>query len=137
MCNKAADGGIMKFRVGKAGKVIPSGKTIARVLDIKTEVKYKRKTLIFTFEVLNPKEFHGVELLGWVPAHYESFSSHTKLYKWHTAATGDELNADDEINLEVFMNKALIVEVVDRTSKKTKNKFSNVSEIVEVHHETL
>ncbi|MBK8202625.1 MAG: hypothetical protein IPK68_10030 [Bdellovibrionales bacterium] len=124
----------IKVKVGAAHKVVPDGeyKCIVREIKAGTFVG-KRKTFEFHFEIAEG-EHKGVQVRGFVNGNYESFSSNTKLYRWHCIANGEsELPVGDEINLDDFLDKVFVARIVTKESKKTKNLFSNVEEVIRKH----
>jgi hypothetical protein len=118
------------LKVGSRQQRVPPGEYLAEVVEVK-EGSFigKRRTLQFQFKISDGPS-RGILINGFVNAHYESFTEYSKLYQWYQRATGHSLNPDEEINLENFYHKLLKVRVEDKTSKKTGNKFSNVSDIL-------
>jgi hypothetical protein len=119
----------IKVRVGLRAQVVPPGAHRARVTQIKEGEFFKRRTIEFVFELVDG-EHKGVQVRGFLNGDYDAFSAHTKLYKWFTAATKDELEPGAELDLDAFYNKVFEVQIETKTSRKTKNQFSNVTEIL-------
>lgn len=122
----------LKFKVGNKRSWVPPGAYRVKVNNIEKKTPFgDRPVLEFLFEIVSG-DHKGVELRGFCNANYETFSENTKLYQWHAAVTGDELEPGDELEINVFFDKILEVEVEEKISKKTKNKFSNVTKILGV-----
>lgn len=123
----------LKIKVGSPRSWIPPGKCHVTVKNIEKTRPFKDKWAFqFTFEV-SDGEYHGVQLRGFCNANYETYSQNTKLFQWLSVVTGDDfLEPGDELDLNVFFDKLLEVKVEEKISKKTKNKFSNVTEIIGV-----
>ena len=121
----------IKVKVGAAQKVVPDGEYKCLVREIKEgSFVGKRKTYEFIFEIADG-EHKGVQIRGFVNGNYESFSSNTKLYRWYCFAIGEsELPVGDELSLDEFLDKLFVVRIVTKISKKTKNTFSNVEEVI-------
>ena len=122
---------IKVVKVGTNHHVVPDSEYKCFVKEI-NEGSYrgKRPLYEFIFEIAEG-EHKGVQLRGFVNAHYESFSSNTKLYQWYCTATGEEeLETNDTLNLDDFKDRLLLVKTSTKKSKMTKNKFSNVEVIV-------
>ncbi len=125
----------MDFTIGTRQTKIPPGEYSAKVIEIKTDTFIgKRKSLQFTFEIMEG-EFRGTQLRGWLNAHYESFSEHTKLYRWYSVVYKDDMDTGEKKTTDVFFDKILKIKVETKASKKTKNEFSNVTDILGVIHD--
>lgn len=124
----------MKFKVGRQNNVIPDGIYQAIVTDIKERHTFKRPALFFTFEIADGPH-SGVQAYGFCNASYKTYTSRTKLYAWYEAATGDSLDADDDLDTDDFLNRVLKVRIERKTAKKTKNEFSNVTAILDLVRE--
>lgn len=124
----------MKLRVGERQSSVPEGEYQAIVKDIRTSKNFNRDVFEFLFEIVDGPH-KGVQARGFCNADYEAFTSHTKLYHWYEMVTKDALTTGDELDTDDFYNKVLIVRVETKVSKKTKNEFSNVTEIVGVKDE--
>jgi len=93
---------------------------------------FKSKPVLFlSFEIVEG-EHRGIVLRGFCNAAHETFSENTKLYQWYYKITGDALEPGDEADLSPLFNKVLKIQVSDNVSRKTKNKFSNVKDILGV-----
>lgn len=115
---------------GERTQRIPSDKYKAMIIEIKKgKYKGKRDNFYFTFEIAEGPH-KGVQIRGFVNAHYKVFSEYTKLIQWYERATGHPVEPGEEINLQNFQNRVLVVNVEDKTSKETKNAFSNVTDIL-------
>lgn len=124
----------MEFKVGDRCHAVPDGEYEAILIEVQENQRFNKKQLDFRFELKN-KDVVGNIVRGFVNISYDSFSAHTKLYKWHQAVTGEDLEPGCSLNIDVFMDKVLLVKVETNTSRKTKNKFSNVTEIKRVIYE--
>ena len=123
----------IKIKIGQRQQLIPDGEYRVKLSEVK-EGSYigKRKTLEFHFLIADG-EHHGVLVRGFVNAHYETFSEHTKLYRWIKAVSNECLDPGEELDLDVLYEKILRVQISTKESKKTKNKFSNVTDILGVY----
>jgi hypothetical protein len=123
-------------KLGGRLALIPPSEYRARVAEI-TEGSYmgKRKTFQFHFEIAEGPH-QGVKLFGFVNAHYKTFTAHSKLHKWMAAISNGDMDSGAEVDLDIFYGKILIVKVETKESKKTKNHFSNITEILGVYFET-
>jgi hypothetical protein len=119
----------IKIKMGDRSQHIPAGEYLAKVTIIKEGQFAKRRTLEFYFEIADGPHRETM-IRGFVNAHYESFSSHTKLRQWILAITKDAYESQDEVDLDIFLNKVLRVTVESKISKKTKNQFSNITNIL-------
>lgn len=125
----------LKFKVGNKRSWVPPGTYQLKVNSIEQKTLFQNKSVLeFLFEIATG-DHRGVELRGFCNANYETFSENTKLYQWHAAVTGDELEPGDELGVEVFYKKVIEAEVEDKISRKTKSKFSNVTKILKVIYE--
>lgn len=121
----------MRFLIGERFTAVPEGEYEVVLKDIKDHKTYKRPSLMFVFEIVKG-EHAGTKANAFLNINYKTFSPFTKLYKWHTTVLGHELGPDEEINTDVFLNKVLRVKVEAKIAKKTKNTFSNVTDILGV-----
>ena len=122
----------MDFTIGTRQTKIPPGEYSAKAMEIKEGTFIgKRKSLQFTFEIA-AGEYRGTQLRGWVNAHYDSFSEHTKLFRWYGVACKDDMDIGEKKTTDVFFDKILKIKVETKSSKKTKNEFSNVTDILGV-----
>lgn len=121
----------MKLKVGEQISTIPQGVYDLIIRKIELSTTYKRPCLVFEFEVARG-EHKGLSLKAFCNADYKHFSNRTKLYRWNTAITGDELEQGDHIDTNDFIGKIVRAEVVTKISKKTKMEFSNVVDIYNV-----
>lgn len=120
------------IKVGERLPTIPPGQYLAKVTEIvPTMFLNKRKTLEFRFEIVDGP-YRGVRIRGFVNAHYESFTNFSKLGQWILKVLKEELPAGEELNLNIFFDKILVVQVETKISRKTKHSFSNVVDILEV-----
>lgn len=127
----------IKFTVGERQPVIPSGEYQVRVEEIKeTAFMNKRKTYTFVFRIVHG-DFHDVLVRGFVNAAYQSFSEHTKMYKWASVVHKDDMEPGAELDLSAFYDKVFLVRIEPKKSKKTKNEFGNVTEIIKVIAENV
>ena len=118
------------FKIGSCLAHVPPGQYKVKVVDIhQTKYMNKRPTLEFEFEIVDC-EYRGTKIRGFVNADYETFSAYTKLYKWYFIATGDELGYGDEGDFSEFEDKIFLAEVETKESRKTKNQFSNVTDLI-------
>lgn len=124
----------LTFKVGKKRSWVPPGIYQAKITKIEQVNNFNKPVLNFIFEIV-AGDCREVELRGFVNANYETFSENTKLYQWYLAASGEALLPEETIHMDDFYNKVLEVKVEDKISKKTKNQFSNVTEILRVVHE--
>lgn len=125
----------LKFKVGNKRAWIPAEIYNAEVVSIEQKMLFKDKPILeFIFEIASG-EHEKTELRGFCNANYQTFSENTKLYQWCAAATGNTFEPGEELDLGVFYNKVLIVKVEEKISRKTKNKFSNVTEILGIFYE--
>lgn len=125
----------LKIKLGHRQSLIPPGRYRAKVTKI-CESKFAgtRRTFHFNFQVADG-EFQGAEIKGFVNANYESFSEHTKLKKWLDKVAKTDSEVGEILDLDIFFDKILVVLVETKSSKRTKNQFSNVVDILEVYHE--
>lgn len=120
----------MKVLVGQRKRLVPPGEYQARIVDIrKKEVVNKKCVFEFVFEISDGVQ-QGAKLSGFVPAGYEAFTEYTKLYQWYLAATGDALEEGAALDLDDFKGRVLKVRCETKVSRRTKNEFSNVVEIL-------
>lgn len=125
----------MKVKIGLKSQSIPDGEYHVMVKKIVETKVFKRRTLEFHFEVVEGPH-KDIQCRGFVNMEYETISAHTKLYKWISIATNAELDAGEDCDLEnTFGDKVFLARIESRTSKKTKNAFSNVTELKKVVHE--
>ena len=122
------------MKIGERQKTVPEGHYKAVVLKIEERTRFNKKQLDFTFELKDQNE-HGVILKAFLNANYESFTSHTKIYRWLAVANKNDLEEGAVFSEKIFYNKVFLVEVKEKISRKTKNLFCNVTEIVKVLHE--
>lgn len=122
----------MDFTIGTRQTKIPPGDYSARVVEVKEGTFIgKRKSLQFAFEIADG-DYQGTQLRGWVNAHYESFSEHTKLFRWYSNVCKDDMDVGEKKTTKVFFDKILKIKVETKISKKTQNEFSNVTDILGV-----
>lgn len=122
----------IKVKIGARESAIPPGDYKAKVAEISTgSFINKRRTFVFRFEIVEG-EHQGASLRAFVNAQYEAFSAFSKLFKWYSVVMGEELEPGGEMDLDNFTNKVLVVRVETKESRKTKNLFSNVTEIKSV-----
>ncbi|OFZ54744.1 MAG: hypothetical protein A2428_00975 [Bdellovibrionales bacterium RIFOXYC1_FULL_54_43] len=115
----------MKFKVGQRQVLIPPGDYRARLIEVKaSKFVAGRLGLHLTFEVTDG-QLQGEKASAFLNAHYETFSSHSKLYQWFEAAMGHPPDSG-EIDLDLLMTRVLVVQIDTKESRKTKNLFSNV-----------
>lgn len=119
----------LRLKVGQRRPCIPDGEYVAMITGIKTDTKFGKRTITLEFEIAQGREV-GVKLLCFCNANYESFSEHTKIFQMYLATTGDDLPPGEEMDLNNFYGKLLLVEVTQRKSKKSQNVFSNVGRIL-------
>jgi len=124
----------MKISVSKKSASIPPGEYQSIIKDISLTKNFKRDIIEFLFEVVEGP-YSGTALRGFCNGSTVEISSHSKLYRWYQCATGDELEDGHELNTDDFLNKVLTVDVKTKISKKTKNSFSNVTDILGVRYE--
>ena len=118
------------LKMGERQQQVPEGEYQATIIEIK-ETSYlgKRRTLNLVFEIKEGK-FFGNRLNGFVNAHYDNFSEHSKLWKWYSIITNITPDPGDDFNLEEMKNFVVLIRVKNKESRKTKNVFSNVDEII-------
>ena len=123
----------IKIKAGMRDQHIPPGEYRARVSEIR-EASFiaKRKTFEFIFEIADG-EHRGTSLRGFVNAEYESYSQHTKMYRWIMVNNKGDFGPGDVLDLDIFKGKILRVQVEDKISRKTKIVFSNVTDILGVY----
>ncbi len=122
----------LTVKIGDSLRHIPDGEYKAIVRDIHADSFIKqRKSFVIKFEVAEG-EHKGVALNSYLNGQYETFSARTKLFQWYSTVAGYEPDTGDEINLEMFQDKLLKVKVETKISKKTGQKFSNVTNVLEV-----
>lgn len=125
----------LKFKVGNKKSWVSPGIYQVKIVRIEKKTPFKDKPVLeFLFEITSG-EYKGIELRGFCNANYEIFSENTKLYQWYAAVTGDVLGYGDELDTNVFFDKIIEVQIEEKISKKTKNKFSNVTKIIRMVYE--
>ncbi len=121
----------LKFKVGTRSTWVPPGNYQVIVKEIKMTTPYKNKPVIeFLFEIASGDN-RGVQLRVFCNGDYTAFSGATKLYQWHAVVSGDDFECE-ELDMSIFYDKLIEVGVVEKISKKTKIKFSNVLKIIRV-----
>ncbi len=127
----------MKLVAGGKNRHIPPGQYKARVIRIESGSFFgRRKAIHMTFEILEGPS-KGTEINAFFNAHYEHFSPYTKFYRWYSIVTRESPEAGEEMDTDLFMGKVILVNVEDKVSTKTKNLFSNVTDIIEVIHDDI
>lgn len=120
----------LKVPIGTKLTNIPNGEYEAILEKIEEEKKFNRRTLIFTFKIVSG-DYSQYLARAFVNFNYETFTEHSKLYKMYFATLGREVDFDEtEINLADFYERVLLVKIENKASKKTGNKFGNVTEII-------
>lgn len=119
----------MKFKISNPTHLVPEGNYDAKVIKVDSARIYQKNTLILWFEILNG-DYNGSIIKGFLNAQYEVITRNTKLFQWYEKVIGHELDENEEIDTDNFFNRALKVSVKNKVSRKTKNEFSNVSEIL-------
>ena len=116
--------------MGERQQQVPEGEYQATIIEIK-ETSYlgKRRTLNLVFEIKEGK-FFGNRLNGFANANYKSFSEHSKIWKWYSTTTGKTPDTGDDFDLEEMKNYVVQIQVKNKESRKTKNAFSNVTDII-------
>ena len=125
----------IKVKAGLNQQFVPPGEYLAKVTEIR-EGTYinKRKIYEFIFEIADGPS-RGTIVRGFVNGHYEAFSEYTKLRQWLNTISGNCVEAGEEIDLDIFFNKILRVTLEPKQSRKTKNAFSNVTNILGVYQQ--
>ena len=68
----------LKVKAGMRSQLVPAGTYFSKITDIKRVAGFGSKpTYVFLFEIVDGPH-RGVNLCGFVPAHYYSFSEYTK-----------------------------------------------------------
>ncbi len=127
---KKNDSRSLKFKVGECRSVVPPGEYKVRIISIVKKPNFNREILVFLFEIVEGSH-KGTQLNGFCNADYKSFSSNTKFYQWYCVAIGEEPEPGDDIELDAFFNKVYLARVEIKSSRKTKNPFSNITELLE------
>lgn len=118
----------LKFKLGRKSQAIPDGEYLAKVLEIKRTQVFQKPVLELDFEVADG-EHRGSALKAFINFPYETFSAQTKLYRWASVVLNGA-SPGDEIDASIFLDKLLRVRVEMKESRRTKNRFSNVTEIL-------
>jgi hypothetical protein len=127
--------GDIRVKFGDRQQWVPAGEYKVRVASIdRHSFNGKRAVFHFNFVIVDGPH-KDVKMRGFVNANYEAFTAYSKLFQWCTAVMGEEPEPGDGLSLSIFYDKVLRVRVEEKTSRMTKNKFSNVTEILGVDYE--
>ncbi len=98
----------------KAPDDMPAGKHLARCIRAEVKRRGSQTRAVLTFRVEDGK-FDGVLLTAWL-AIFENVAAHHKFARAYQIAVARELQVDEEVSLNEFVDKLYIVDVGYRTT---------------------
>lgn len=111
---------------------VPEAEYKARIIKLEKKPIFKNRDCYEIHFLIVEGEYKDEIVRFFANASYKKFSARTKMYDLIKTAYGEDFDDDTEIELDTLKEKIYLIQTVNKTSKKTKNVFSNVLKVIRV-----